>query len=207
MVDEEDRFKFVDDLTVFEIINLLLLQISEYDIKSHVPSDIPTHNGYIERNATNSQKNLSLINTWTKKKKMILNMKKTKNMIFNFTNKHKFTIRLKEENENIDVVQEFKLLGVILRNDLNWSSNTSYLTKKAYKRMQLLHSVAKFTNQTKDLKTIYTTYIRPVLEQSAVVWHSSLTNENCKDLERVQRSAVRVIIGKNILITKKHLKV
>ena len=49
MVDPEDRFKFVDDLTVLEIINLLITEISTYDIKEHVPSDIPTHNKYIKK--------------------------------------------------------------------------------------------------------------------------------------------------------------
>ena len=78
-----DRFKFVDDLTILEIINLLIIQISSYDIRNHVPSDIPTHNGYISREKLTSQKNLSLINTWTKKKQMILNQKKMKNMLFN----------------------------------------------------------------------------------------------------------------------------
>ena len=62
--------------------------------------------------------------------------------------------------------------------------------------MQLLYNAAKFTKKTNDLKTIYKTSIRPVLEQSAVVWHSSLTEENSADLERVQKSAVRVMMGK-----------
>ena len=35
------------------------------------------------------------------------------------------------------------------------------------------------------------------MEQSSVVWNSSLTIENKEDLERVQRAAVRIIIGKN----------
>ena len=35
------------------------------------------------------------------------------------------------------------------------------------------------------------------MEQSAAVWSSSLTQKNIKDLERVQKSAVRIIIGKS----------
>ena len=37
-------------------------------------------------------------------------------------------------------------------------------------------------------------YIRSVLEQSAVVWHSSLTQQNTEDLERVQKSAFKIIL-------------
>ena len=33
------------------------------------------------------------------------------------------------------------------------------------------------------------------MEQSSVVWHSSLTQENKSDLERVQKSAVKIILG------------
>ena len=46
------------------------------------------------------------------------------------------------------------------------------------------------------LKQIYYTRIRCKLEQSAAVWSSSLTQRNANDLERVQKSAVRIIIGK-----------
>ena len=60
--------------------------------------------------------------------------------------------------------------------------------------MQLLKNAAKFTSETGDLKNIYTTFIRPVLEQSAPVWQSGLTAENAKDLERIQKDAVRLIM-------------
>ena len=63
--------------------------------------------------------------------------------------------------------------------------------------MQLLNAAATFTSKRKDLKEIYLTYIRSILEQSAIVWHSGLSVRNKKDIERVQKAAVRVIMGKN----------
>ena len=44
---------------------------------------------------------------------------------------------------------------------------------------------------------IYITFVRSVLEQSAAVWHSSLTQENMYDLERVQKNAMRIILKDN----------
>ena len=41
---------------------------------------------------------------------------------------------------------------------------------------------------------IYKTFIRSNLEFSSNVWHSSLTNENRQDLERVQKAALKVIL-------------
>ena len=128
---------------------------------------------------------------------MILNQKKTKVMIFNFTDKYKFTTKLELNGEILDVVKEAKLLGVIITDDLKWDRNTDYIVKKAYKRMELLRKVANFSNSIEDKTDIYVLYVRSVLEQSIVVWHSSLTKENCEDLERVQRCALRIILGKN----------
>ena len=47
--------------------------------------------------------------------------------------------------------------------------------------------------------------MRSLLEQSATVWHSSLTVENREDLERVQKSAVRIILGERYDGYKKSL--
>ena len=61
--------------------------------------------------------------------------------------------------------------------------------------MRLLHRVSKFTRNISDLKQIYMLQIRSKLDQSAVVWHSSLTKKNRYDLERIQKSALKCILG------------
>ena len=47
IVSPEDRFKFVDDLTALEIVNLLTIGLTSYHLKKQVPNDIPTHNQFI----------------------------------------------------------------------------------------------------------------------------------------------------------------
>ena len=115
-------------------------------------------------------------------------------MIFNFTNDYKFTTRLKLNDNNVDVIDQTKLLGSIITDDLKWDKNTSKIVRNANARMELLRKVASFGTNIDDLKTVYILYIRSILEQSATVWHSSLTQENVSDLERVQRSALKVIL-------------
>ena len=44
------------------------------------------------------------------------------------------------------------------------------------------------------MKDIYVLFIRSILEQSSKIWHSSLTQENIEDLERVQKSALKIIL-------------
>ena len=60
--------------------------------------------------------------------------------------------------------------------------------------MRLLHKLVDFKIPQSDLVNIYTFYIRSILEQSCQVWHSSLTVENFHDLERVQKTALRIIL-------------
>ena len=63
---------------------------------------------------------------------MELNEEKTKFMIFNFTKKRQFTTRLNLNGKNVENVNEMKLLGTIITNDLKWNKNTKFLIKRAY---------------------------------------------------------------------------
>ena len=205
LVRLEDRFRFVDDLTVLEIVNLLTVGLTSYNIKSHIPSDLHIHNQYIPPENLQSQEWLNKIDDWTMKKKMLINEKKTKNMIFNFSSNYQFNTRMQLKGENIETIKSTKLLGTIVSDDLKWDLNTANIVKKANARLELLRRIATFKPPLEDLKTIYFLFIRSLLEQSATVWHSSLTEENSNDLERVQKSAVRIMLGSNYRGYKKSL--
>ena len=66
----------MDDLTVLEIVNLLTVGITSYNIRQHIPTDIPVHNQFIPPDNLMSQKWLDEINTWTKNQKMLINENK-----------------------------------------------------------------------------------------------------------------------------------
>ena len=106
----------------------------------------------------------------------------------------------------LPVINKTKLLGTIITNDLKWNSNTNLLIKRANQRMQLLRKCAEFTNSIDDRKTIYIAYIRSILEQSSVLWGSSISEENKEDLERVQKNSCRIILGNEYVDYEKPLK-
>ena len=95
---------------------------------------------------------------------------------------------------------------MIITKDLKWEKNTSYIVKKANKKMRMLHIASKFTRNREHLKQIYKTFVRSNLEFSSNVWHSSLTKENIQDLERVQKAALKVILGRDYFNYKDALK-
>ena len=205
-VPESDRFKFVDDLTVLEIVYLLNIGMASHNIKLNVSSKIPIHNQFIPRDNLRTQEYVRSIETWTEQNKMILNPKKTKNQIFNFSTSNQFVTDIKMKNETLEIVEDAKLLGTIISSDLSWNKNTEEIVKKANQRMRMLHAAAKFTSKISDLKTIYKMFIRSSMEYNSAVWHSSLTEKNTSDLERIQKTAAKVILKSSYENYEKALK-
>ena len=195
-VPHDSRFKFVDDLSALEKIFILMAGLASHNVKSQVPNDILMNNLFIPKENLKSQSYLNQIERWTEDQKMKLNTDKTKCMIFNFTKSKQFSTRLTLKNTQLETVKEMKLLGTIISDDLKWNKNTSNLVKKAYSRMELLRQIKCFTKSTADKLHIYKTYIRNNLEQSCVVWGSSISKQNDKDIERVQKIAVNLILNK-----------
>ena len=75
-INEENKYKFVDDLTALEIVNLISIGLSSFNVKNSIPSDIPTHNEYIPPEHLKTQAYINQISEWTNKKKMKLNTDK-----------------------------------------------------------------------------------------------------------------------------------
>ena len=184
-VEDNDRFKFVDDLTILEIVDLLTVGLTSYNIRQHVPSDISVHNQFIPPQNLKSQQWLQDIDAWTTNQKMKLNQNKTKNMTFNFTNNYQFSTRLQLNDQNLESIESTKLLGTIISNDLIWNLNTKNVVQKANARMQILRKASSFGASIDDLKLLYYGYIRNRMEQCATVWHSNLTEESKDDVKRI----------------------
>ena len=62
--------------------------------------------------------------------KMKLNLNKTKLMLFNPCKMRDFMPECHVGQAHIDLVEETKLLGVVIRSDLSWASNTESLQKE-----------------------------------------------------------------------------
>ena len=121
----------MDDLTFLEVVNLLTVGITSFNLKNTVPSDVPLHNQFIPPKNLKSQGWLDEINKWTKNQQMMINQTKTKTMIFNYTDKYQFTSRLKLNSENVEVINSTRLLGNMLTDDLKWDANIKNIVKRA----------------------------------------------------------------------------
>ena len=126
---------------------------------------------------------------------MRLNYKKTKLILFNPVINRDFLPKFNLKDINIEMVEEVKLLGVVIRSDLSWSSNTDFLVLKANSKLWFLRRLKNLGANFEDLKDIYIKQIRSILEFAAPVWHSSLTGEDRVRIERIQKTAMHIILG------------
>ena len=193
-VSPDMRFKFVDDLSTLEKLNLILLGLSSYNFKNHVASNVGINQKYLSNKNIESQNHLNKIEEWTNTNKTKLNVKKSHVMIFNFTKDFQFSTRLYLEDTLLEIINETKLLGIILSSDLKWHQNTDMLVKKGFQRMLILHKLISFNVNYTELVNIYILYIRSVLELNCQVWHYTISEEEVSDLERVQKVACKIIL-------------
>ena len=130
---------------------------------------------------------------------MVISEKKTKAMIFNFTNKFQFTTRLQLKGKNVEVVDQMRILGTVVKSDLSWDENCRVIIKKVNARMQLIRGVLSFGASIEEMVHLWIMFCRSVLEQSCVVWHGSLTQENRDDLERTQKTFAKLMLKEKYL--------
>ena len=192
-VPEEDRFKYIDDLSLLQLVCLSGL-VTEYDFTQHVASDIGTDQVYLPPDAYATQNNLESISNWTNENLMRMNETKCNYMIFS-RSETDFATRLTLNNTKLDQISVTKLLGVWISDDMSWSRNCKEICIKAYSRLQMLTKLKYVGVGMDDLLDVYKLFIRSCIEYCSVAFHSSLTIELSDKLERIQKTCLRVILG------------
>jgi hypothetical protein len=193
IVPPEDRFKYIDDLSVLQLVCLSGL-VTDYNFYQHVASDVGIDDMFLPPDSYPTQNNLNVIYDWTTDNLMQLNEAKCNYMVFS-RSKTKFATRLSINNTNLERITATKLLGVCLTEDMSWSKNCKEMCIKAYSRLSMLTKLKYVGVSIEDLLDVYKLYIRSVTEYCSVAFHSSLTQANSNTLERIQKTCLKVILS------------
>ena len=126
---------------------------------------------------------------------MKINYKKTRLMIFNPCHSIDFMPEFNLEDNELEVVDEIRLLGIIIKSDLKWTANTDNLVQRANKRIWILRRLKYLGAKDHDLIDIYVKQIRSVLELAVPVWHGGITQAEEFDIRRIQKSVAHIILG------------
>ncbi len=83
--------------------------------------------------------------------------------------------------------------------DLRWNQQIDYIKSKALSRINIMRKL-KFRLHRDSLETIYTSFIRPILEYGDVLF-DSCTNQESDELEKIQQEAARIATGTTKLVS------
>ena len=83
------------------------------------------------------------------------------------TPNHVFTLN----SAVLNPITQIKLLGVTIQDNLIWESHVTDIIYRASRRLYTLCILKKFHAPLADLVSVYTSYIRPIMEYACQVWH------------------------------------
>ena len=132
-------------------------------------------------------KELNDVSNWMKLNKLTLNINKTKAMLFHTPYKNVKRPSLNIDNVQIDFVQNFNFLGIILNENLKWAPHIDIVMKKMSKTIGVMKRIKHYL-PSRALLNIYHALIGPHLNYGISIWGSEADK-----IFILQKKAVRVI--------------
>ena len=149
----------------------------------------------LPRENNTMQDELDDLEVFTTQNLMSCNQQKTKILLFSRMKKYDFTPELMLGGQNIEVVEQMKIVGFQLRSDLKTISNTRYIIKKAYSRMWILRRLKALGAKRHRLIDVLQKQVLSVLTLGVPAWDCMLTEQERTDLTRVLKTGLRIIWG------------
>ena len=183
------------------VLSPLLFTLFTNDCRSNDPSaiifkfsDDTTLEGLISRNDERAYRaEVDRLVSWCAENDLELNVKKTKEMIFDFRKEKTEMTPLTINGEEVEMVEDFKFLGTTISSSLRWETNARAAAKKANKRLFFLRQLKKFKMNRNILVLFYRSTIESVLTFSLSTWYGNATLDDKKLLNSVVRAAERII--------------
>ena len=193
---KKTKVKWIDDCTVATAPDLKATLVPE---DRPVARPLPYHSRTEHRLPTHlnpMQDELNNLSSYTNRHLMSINKSKTKTMLCNTRVKWDFQPELTiNGTDKLQIVDEIKVVGYIMRNDMKTSSNTAYLIAKAYKRMWIIRRLKDLGASTPQLIDSLQKQVLSVLWLGAPAWFCQLTQCEKADIDRVAKVALRIIYG------------
>ena len=194
------KVKWIDDITICTAVDLKSTLVPE---DREVPRPVPYHGRTGHRlllGDNDLQNEIQRLEEFTVLNKMAINKKKTKIMILNSRRKWDVMPEISlSEGENIEVVEELKIVGYIFRSDMKTCSNTEYIVKKAYKRLWIVRRLKALGASTTDLLDVLQKQDLSSLYLAAPAWFSQVPEADKTDMNMVLKCGLHIIFGQKYL--------
>ena len=97
------------------------------------------------------------------------------------------------DDRTVEIVQHFKFLSSTISRNLKWELNVVNIVKTAQQRLYFLRRLRSFGLTTQVMLNFYRAVIESVLIFSNTVWFGSITQKDTLRLNRVVKTASRII--------------
>ena len=131
--------------------------------------------------------------TWCELNHLRINASKTKEVVIDFRRKAPQTAPVNIQGLDIEIVEEYKNLGVHINNKLDWTHNTDVLYKKGQSRLHLLRRLRSFGVCRSLLKTFYDSVVASAIFYVVVCWGCGSSERDRKRLNKLVKRAGSVL--------------
>ena len=137
---------------------------------------------------------LENLHDWFNANKLSLNLQKTKFMLFGKRSLNE-NIILRVNDQRLERVTEFKMLGVIMDNLLTWKPQIAAAQKNLASSVSVLWKVRNLLNYS-SLRSLYYGLVDPRLCYCAEIWGQSFKS-NLWPLIKLQKRSIRILHHKD----------
>jgi hypothetical protein len=130
---------------------------------------------------------------WCSDNHLILNTKKTKEIIFDFSRNASQHDGVTIANETIDIVEDYKYLGTYIDSKLKWTRNIENVCSKANRRLYHLRKLKKCGVDSTLLSMFYDSVIGSVISFCITAWYGGLSADLVQSLHRIAKTANKII--------------
>ena len=191
---EHGKQKFVDDFTILTSLNLKKDLVKDTNPNIEHPVPYRSRTGHVLPIQNPLQSQMDNIVNLSKERKMVLNPIKTKTMIFNTLNNYDVLPLISVgHGKSLEVVEEHKILGHIIRSDLKTISNTENICKRVYKRMWIIRRLKALGASQNELIEVLQQQIVSICEVGVPFWGPMITVAESNMLERCLKTGLHII--------------
>ena len=136
---------------------------------------------------------LNVMSEWCKKWRMVVNTDKTQIVHFRSPRSSKTRYNFVFDNCGLEIVSEYKYLGVYFDEHMTFKCTASALSDSASRALGALRYRLKFLKECRlsTFTTLYTSCICPILDYGAAVWGTKVF----ENIEQIQYRAIRYFFG------------
>ena len=137
--------------------------------------------------------------------RLALNVAKTKLMFFGMNAKANSvqTDMMHFSGGDVEVVREFKYLGMLLDNRLRFDKHANYIRSKIIPKMKTLGKIRRFVSKSTTLY-LYGCLVKPVFEYNDFIY-DPVTIDDTQSLEVLQNNCLRICLNCDHLTSRTEL--